>query len=263
MSNVFRPTAGGLVLALALSSGCATKRYVRDRVSPIEQRTQELERKNQEAMAQIAQLEEKTTRGLSRVEERAMSAENRATQAGRTAEEARQGAERASELAQQAQQMGQRNQERLGELAARLENSDKFRLLAQETVLFGFNQSTLTPESRQKLEALAARLSAYPNYVVEVAGYTDPTGPQDYNLTLSRRRADTVVRSLVSLNVPLRRIYTVGLGESESAASPTETGAPSPAAARRLARRVEIKVFVPEAALPAARASTETAANRP
>ncbi len=262
MSNVFGPAAAGLALALGFSSGCATKRYVRETVSPVEQRTQELERKNQEAMAQTAQLEEKTTRGLSRVEELATSAEGRATQAGRTAEEARQSAERASQLAEQAKQTGEQNHARLTELAALLENSDKLHLVTQETVWFGFNRSTLTDEARQKLEALAARLSTYPRYVIEVSGYADTTGPQDYNLVLSQRRAEEVVRCLVSLNVPLRRISMVGLGESQLQAAASEAGAQS-AAARRSARRVEVKVFTPEAVVSAATASGETAENRP
>lgn len=256
-------SAAVTALALMLASGCATKRFVRERISPVEQRTQQLERKHQETLSQIAQLEERTSRGISRVEERAMSAENRAIQAGRTAEEAREGAERAGQLAQLAQEWGEQNQGRLAELAARLENSDKFHLVAHETVLFRFNQSGLSPEACQKLQTLLARLAGLPRYVFEIAGYADPTGPQDYNLALSRRRADAVVRYLVRHEVPLRRIYMTGLGESTPEELAAGGRARSFAADRRLARRVEVKVFAPVADSASAKAPTETAANRP
>lgn len=250
--------AAGAVTAALLATGCATKRYVRDQISPVQQRTEELARKNQEALAQIAELDEKTSRGLSRVEERAMGAENRATQAGRSAEEARQAADQAARLAQNARRLGEENQGRLGEVTTYLENVDKYRLQTQETILFGFNRSTLTPEARRKLDALLAGLGRSERYVLEVAGYADPSGPQDYNLALSRRRADAVVRYLVSHEVPLRKIHVVGLGESSIGEG---NGKPGPAD-RQAARRVEIKVYLPEAALPAAKAHTETAENR-
>jgi outer membrane protein OmpA-like peptidoglycan-associated protein len=241
------------VLTLALAAGCATKRYVRDQVDPVRQRTEELARKNEEAMAQIAALDEKTSRGISRAEERAMGAEHLAKQAGQSADQARQSAERAAQTAENARALAEQNRSRLGDLALYLENAEKFRLLEQETVLFPFDRSALTPEARARLDALAAKLAAQERYVIEVAGYADPTGPQDYNVTLSQKRADAVVRYLASRQIPLRRIHRAGLGESEGAADPE---------ARRAARRVEVRVFVPEAALPAAKTRTETAENR-
>ncbi len=241
-------------LALMLfTAGCATKRYVREQVDPVRQRTEELARKNQEAMAQIAALEEKTAAGISRAEERAMGAEHLAKQAGGAAEHARQSAERAAQTAETARDLAEQNRGRLAELTAYLENAGSVRLLAQETILFGFNRSSLTPEARARLDALAAKLGGLGQYVIEVAGYTDPSGPRDYNVVLSQKRAEAVVRYLVSRQVPLRRIHNLGLGASEAARD---------AEARRQARRVEVRVFVPEAAPAAARTRSETAENR-
>ena len=50
-------------------------------------------------------------------------------------------------------------------------------------------------------------------YFVAVEGYTDTTGTADYNLQLSRRRADAVVLYLsAQKNVPFYQIRTIGSG---------------------------------------------------
>ncbi|MCS7315937.1 MAG: OmpA family protein [Bryobacterales bacterium] len=249
MKNTFLAALAVLLVA----TGCATKKYVREQVDPVRQRTEELARKNEEAIKQIGALEEKTSLGISRAEERAMGAENIARQAGTTAEQARQSAERAGQMAEGARSLAEQNRAQLGEISAYLENAGEFRLLGQETVLFGFDRADLNPEARARLDALVARLAGQKLYVIEVAGYADPAGPQDYNVVLSRKRAEAVVRYLVERRIPLRRIHVAGLGESEAAGG---------AEARKQARRVEVRVFVPEAAFPAAKSRSETAENR-
>lgn len=47
-----------------------------------------------------------------------------------------------------------------------------------------------------------------------VVGHTDATGSFDYNLGLSRRRAEAVVNRLVQLGIEQRRLYPVGVGFS-------------------------------------------------
>ena len=57
-------------------------------------------------------------------------------------------------------------------------------------------------------------------YIIEVAGFADPTGDAEKNLALSQRRADTVVKYLaIDGKVPMRRIVTpIGYGATRSAA---------------------------------------------
>lgn len=252
---------GVLMGAVLISTGCATKKYVRDQVGPAEQRASELAntlaKKNADA---IAQLEEKTSKETSRVEERAMTAENKATAAAGAAEQAQHAADQANQLAQNARQLGEQNQSRLSEVANFLENSDKYKLISSETVLFGFDKAMLTPEGREKLDAIVHNAMGMNRFVVEVEGFTDRTGPRDYNLALSRRRADVVVRYLVGKNIPLRRIHMLGLGEEEMAngtmtamvgTAPGETQAAQQPVRGREARRVEVKIWVPEVSLQA------------
>ena len=79
------------------------------------------------------------------------------------------------------------------------------------------------------------------HYAIEVEGFTDSTGPKQYNLELSQHRADSVVRYLTENdNVPLVKIHVIGLGEDEPAAdNQTLDG-------RKQNRRVQIRVMAPD-----------------
>jgi OmpA-OmpF porin, OOP family len=63
-------------------------------------------------------------------------------------------------------------------------------------VIFATNSADLIPESNGVLNTTAASLKPYPNLVIEVRGYTDSTGSAAYNLKLSQRRAESVMRYL-------------------------------------------------------------------
>ena len=62
-------------------------------------------------------------------------------------------------------------------------------------------------------------LKAYPEVRVEVAGYTDDVGKEDYNLGLSQRRADSVKQYLVNAGISTDRVLARGYGESNPVAS--------------------------------------------
>ena len=54
----------------------------------------------------------------------------------------------------------------------------------------------LTDDDQQQLDSLNQTLGSLKHYAIEVEGFTDKTGTQQYNLELSQRRADAVVRYL-------------------------------------------------------------------
>jgi len=251
--------AGGLLVLVALATpGCATKKYVRQQTTPIDQMVGEIDKKH---TAAIASLDSKEQKDISRVEERAMGAENRANEAARAAQTADQKAQQAGDAARSAQQLAQTNQGKIGDLSTSVttafNNIDNYKISTSEDVLFGFNKATLTPEGKQKLDQIVQQAKGMNRYVLEVEGYTDRTGSRDYNLALSRRRADTVVRYLVDGGVPLRRVHMIGLG-SETAASGNET-AESSSSSRKAQRKVIVRVFVPEAGLSASSPQSQVA----
>jgi outer membrane protein OmpA-like peptidoglycan-associated protein len=103
-------------------------------------------------------------------------------------------------------------------------------------VLFDFNKATLKPGAREKLSKLAGIMLAYPgSYRLEIEGHTDSVGTEDYNLKLSRERAEQVRYYLLQSGLRAERITsTQGLGEVRPVATnDTPEG-------RQMNRRVEI-----------------------
>jgi len=81
------------------------------------------------------------------------------------------------------------------------------------SVQFAFESHELSEDARAALDEVAATLGDNPNYIVELHGHTDTTGPESYNEALSRRRY-SVLRYLVEqTSVPLERFSVIGHGE--------------------------------------------------
>jgi outer membrane protein OmpA-like peptidoglycan-associated protein len=84
---------------------------------------------------------------------------------------------------------------------------------------------------------LAAFLNEYENRNLLIEGHTDSIGTPEYNLDLSRRRAEAVRRALMEKEIAPDRIITKGYGKSYPVAS-NETKA-----GRRQNRRVEVIIL--------------------
>jgi OmpA-OmpF porin, OOP family len=104
----------------------------------------------------------------------------------------------------------------------------------QFVVYFEFDKSNLTPEGSKVVQDAAAAFRSTGAARVAITGYTDAAGTQQYNLGLSKRRADTVHRALVQAGVPDGAIAEAWRGK-ENLAVPTPDGVREPRN-----RRVEI-----------------------
>lgn len=103
-------------------------------------------------------------------------------------------------------------------------------------VTFSTNSTTVSPAMRDVLDGVASNLVDRPQSLIDVMGHTDSTGSDQYNLDLSRRRAESVANYLVSRGVSRARIETIGYGEEFPIAdNATESG-------RSQNRRVEIRI---------------------
>jgi outer membrane protein OmpA-like peptidoglycan-associated protein len=111
-------------------------------------------------------------------------------------------------------------------------------IVSLSDVLFDFNKATLKPGAREKLSKLAGVLIAYPgNYRLQIEGHTDSIGSDEYNLKLSRDRAEAVRYYLVQGGVAGDRIAEVrGMGKVVPVAT-NDT-----AEGRQMNRRVEIVI---------------------
>ena len=104
-------------------------------------------------------------------------------------------------------------------------------------ILFATNSSTLESQAKTNIEKLAIILNKYPDTNILITGYTDSTGKEEYNQTLSEKRAKSVSDFTASKGVASSRMSTIGMGVKEPVASnDTPEG-------RQANRRVEIAVF--------------------
>jgi outer membrane protein OmpA-like peptidoglycan-associated protein len=187
--------AGALLLG-----GCATKKYVAERVDPVNTKVEQVDKNQQNTQKQLESDEPK----ISAAEEKATSADARATDAlGRS--------DAASKKSDQV-----RDQLR-GELNDRIANLDDYKSAGDVTVLFKFNSEKLTDEAKQQLDQLVTGpVGSLKRYFIAIQGFTDKVGTPEYNLALSRRRAEAVQTYFVARhNVPVFRIQIVGLGHDK------------------------------------------------
>jgi outer membrane protein OmpA-like peptidoglycan-associated protein len=111
---------------------------------------------------------------------------------------------------------------------------DNITLNMPGNVTFDTDSSALRPQFFGVLNSVGKVLTEYDKTVVEVAGHTDSTGSDSYNMQLSQRRANTVGEYLYTQGIMDQRIISVGMGEHHPIAdNSTPEG-------RQLNRRVEI-----------------------
>jgi outer membrane protein OmpA-like peptidoglycan-associated protein len=102
-------------------------------------------------------------------------------------------------------------------------------------IFFDTDKTDLKPESTPTLTEIAQMMKANPKLAILVVGHTDKQGAYEYNIDLSRRRADAVVKALAaSHSVDAKRMRGAGVGMlAPAATNDTEEG-------RAKNRRVEI-----------------------
>lgn len=227
------------------STGCATKKYVRntvnDAVSPVQKQADDLQKKTADNTTAIGDLD----RSVARVDEKAMEADRKAAAAQESANKANDSATQAGQRADAANTLAQQGVSKADDVSRNLsktiDNLDNYHLVSTEKVFFRFNHSELTKDEQQKLDTLADSLGKLKNYVIEVQGYTDRSGTLSGNLELSRRRAESVVRYLTeSHNVPLRTIHDVGMGPQAKTVDDNDNAVKM---TRKEERRVDVRVF--------------------
>ena len=82
-------------------------------------------------------------------------------------------------------------------------------------ILFDIDKSDLRPVSQTNLAELAKILNKYPDTNILVEGHTDDTGTDEYNMTLSKDRAQAVALYLATVEVKSARFSTAGYGETQ------------------------------------------------
>ena len=209
------------LLVVLSSAACATKKYARnrinERVTPLEQRTGELEessRRNTQDIATIStdinDVRGRTDRAQSQADAALTRADEASTRAGNVE----------------------------GTVSDLRTNLDKYTLQNTATLNFKFNSFALTPEAQESLDQMALQIKDRQNFILEIQGFADATGSDSYNNQLTQKRADAVRRYLAEQHdIPLFRMHILGFGEVRAVAdNKTRAG-------RAQNRRVEIRLL--------------------
>jgi outer membrane protein OmpA-like peptidoglycan-associated protein len=99
------------------------------------------------------------------------------------------------------------------------------RHILHSTVLFSYKQTSLPSSAEEQLASLVQRLRQTPSYQVELTGHTDSVASSDYNLRLSRQRAEVVRDFLLKQGIAAHQIHVDWKGETQPIASnDTEQG---------------------------------------
>jgi len=148
----------------------------------------------------------------------------------------------ASQAEQQRQEAVRQREEMRARLLAQLNQVLQTRdtgrglVVSMPDVLFDFNKYTLKPEARERLARISGIVLAYPDLKLQVEGYTDSIGSDEYNQTLSDKRAEAVRDYIVTSGVSMNNVVARGMGKADPVADN------STAAGRQSNRRVEMIV---------------------
>lgn len=229
-----------LACSFAASVGCVSKTYVRNQVTPIidkvnqldeetAKNTNEIKAQNARADQAIEELNARTAEAIAR----ANSADKSSTAAQARSDEALMGTDK---------------------VVTQIYSLDNYKLVKRIAVRFASSAGSLDEAGMKALDDLGAEAANRKDSVVTVEGGTDSTGNRDFNYELSNRRADAVrIYLSTRYGVPAFKIHVVGLG-SDAPASTNKTSA-----GRAENRRADVQLLAVENKVVSAPSADSTA----
>jgi outer membrane protein OmpA-like peptidoglycan-associated protein len=177
----------------------ARKKYVSRQLDPVRGRVNELDELTAKNAKMIADVDSRATEGIRNAMSKANDADSHAVDAGNRAN--------------QAQQTAQTAHTRITGVEQTVNKLDQYQPVTQAEIRFRPGQSALSQNAKDALDQMATSLKGQKGYIVEVEGFSPGNGTTA--IENSRSMAQMVVRYLVlNHNVPLYRIYTVGMGNA-------------------------------------------------
>lgn len=105
---------------------------------------------------------------------------------------------------------------------------------------FAYDSDELHPRTRRQIEIVAGVLKADVSRKLKISGHTDALGGEDYNVVLSRKRADAVRATMIETGVPAGQISIEGFGAARPRGQNFKSDGSDNPEGRRLNRRAEI-----------------------
>lgn len=194
---------------VALTTGCATKKYVR---TSVDTRAQEISSRidNDEKTIKAAQGSIEELNGVTR--EHGQKIATLDTTIKQTDTKAQQALATGEEAKNTASKVGTQ----VSTLETRFQNRNHYTMLNEEQIRFKFDSAKLDDASKGVLNDLAQQLKSNPDTMLVMEGHTDASGSPDYNIQLGEKRAQAVIRYLVvEQGVPMNRISQLSFGEDK------------------------------------------------
>ena len=123
-----------------------------------------------------------------------------------------------------------------------MKNLEEGKRLILRNIFFDYNQATLRSRSKHELNKLYNFMKERTNVSIQVSGHTDSRGNDDYNMRLSKDRAQAVVDYLVRNGISSKRLTAVGYGETRPIARNENDDLSDNPIGRQLNRRIEISL---------------------
>jgi outer membrane protein OmpA-like peptidoglycan-associated protein len=178
----------------------ARKKYVQRQMTPIRNRVNELDELTAANSKNIKDVDARAQEGIRQASAKADQADQHALEAGNRAQAAHQTAQQASTRLQTVEQV--------------VTNLDQYSPTNQTEIRFRSGQSALSKSAKEALDEVATQLQNQRGYIVEVQGFAP--GSSSASIQSSQKMADAVVRYLViNHEIPVYRIYTLGMGNAK------------------------------------------------
>jgi outer membrane protein OmpA-like peptidoglycan-associated protein len=208
----------------------ARKKYVQRQMSPIRNRVNELDELTADNTKSIKDVDARAQAGIQQASAKANEANQHAVAAGNQAQQANQTATQASNRLNQVEQV--------------VGNLDQYQTTSQTEIRFPAGHTTLGPKAKAALDDMATNLNGQKGYVIEVQGFSPSHGQA--GIQSSQAMANAVVRYLVEEhNVPVYRIFMMGMGNAKVQTASTDTASSSnpKANGRPAPNRVEVSLL--------------------
>jgi outer membrane protein OmpA-like peptidoglycan-associated protein len=203
----------------------ARKKYVQRQTQPIRDRVNELDELTAGNTKMIKDVDARAQQGIQLASAKANEADQHAIDAGNKA--------------QMAQQTATQANTRLTTVEQVVGNIDQYKAATQTEIRFRPGQSVLSQNAKTALDDMATPLKSQRGYIIEVQGFSSGRGQAA--IATSQKMADSVVRYLVlNHDIPVYRIYVVGMGNAPMPSANTEEQAKTK---RTSGGRVEISLL--------------------
>ena len=195
----------GLFAILALTTSCASKKYVISQVTPILNKVNDLDQETAKDTHAITAMDTNQQQELAALNTKVADTQQKT--------------ETASNQANAAYQSAAKANAETNSLTEVIANLDNYRSVNQASIPFKFDEAELDTQAAASLDNLVSQINNGSNYIVTIEGGTDAVGSKDYNYELSERRAAMVSSYLAAKHdVPAFRIYSIGLGADQPVA---------------------------------------------